>query len=162
MDIYNLKARFDAIQPSSPSPACVEAVWRLYSETLREQVEDEDSEEFGFSAGVAEYRVGSRVVRDESLYQVYFGRLIDARKGCAWQTAEMWTYVRYPMNQVSLGVAEKLDEVCVEGALRLSDGGALIRQKLDAYMGSIAQIEDLWAAVRTQPPLLLDVQFTIQ
>jgi hypothetical protein len=162
MDIYTLKTRFEAIPSSPPSPVAVEAVWRLYVETLREQVEDEDSEEFGFSAGVAEYRVGSRVIRDESLYQVYFGRLIDARKGCAWQTAEMWTYVRYPMNRASLGGAEKLDEVNVEGALRLSEGGTLIRQKLDAYMGSIAQIENLWAAVRTKSPHLLDVQFTIQ
>jgi len=162
MDIYSLKAPYSAIPQSTPSPADVEALWRLYTETLREQVDGEDCEEFGFSAGVAEYRVGSRVVRVESLYQVYFGRLIDARKGCAWHTGEMVAYIRYPMNRDFLGVSDELGDFDVEDAFRLSGGEALIREKLDAFVDSIAQIDILWAAVQAQPPLLLDVQFTIQ
>ncbi len=161
MDIYQLKTRFEAIPSSTPSPATVEALWRLYSETLREQVDEEDCEEYGFSAGVAEYRDGSRVVRDEGLFQIYFGRLIDARKGCAWHTAEMYAYIRYPMNTDFVRLLEEMGDFDVGDAFRLSGGEALIRQKLDAFSASVDQKQNLWTAVRAHSPTLQDVQFTI-
>jgi hypothetical protein len=161
MDIYQLKTQFEAIHPSTPSPATVAALWRLYSETLREQVDDEDSEEYAFSAGVAEYRNGSRIIRDESLYQVYFGRLIDARKGCAWHTGEMYAFVRYPINRDFLCLIHDLGDFNVENAFRLSDGETVVRKKLDAFLASIDQQIGLWAAVRTHMPILQDIQFTI-
>jgi hypothetical protein len=83
MDIFTFKLQFEQIvQPAPPhSLISAEQAWSYFKTSVKERIDDAYCEEFGFSASVASSFDGTCMHSDENLFQVYFGRMVDAEKG---------------------------------------------------------------------------------
>jgi hypothetical protein len=164
MDIYAFKRQFEERVRPAPLEALVSAeqAWSYFKESLPETVADEACEEAGFSVSLASYFQGHQLIVDENLFQIYFGRLIDARKASSWQTAEINFYYRYEINRQLTALLASLPRQDFEIARCASDEKNLSRQKIETLAAFGDEKRAIWEAVRALKPALADFHFWIQ
>lgn len=163
MDIYTFKTRFENLLQPPPDHSLVNAeqAWTYFKASLREDLAEEACEELGFSVSIANHFDGKTLRSDESLFQIYFGRLIDAVKGHPWQTAEINFYYRYPMNEELHCLLAELQKQDVETAYCKSEDQNIINQKTAAIFAFADEKRRIWDAVRQLTPSSADFHFWI-
>lgn len=157
MNIYSFKSQFEA----ETAPLGIETLWKYLGSWVRTNPDQEYCEEFSFSVSEAEYMDGKKIIRDDTLFQVYFGRLIDAEKNSPWNSAEINIYLRYKMAPELRVLLNELKTCEIEDAYRLSDDKGLIFRKLDQFIAFIDTQADVWTALRNHTPVLREIQFFI-
>ena len=163
MKIAELKASFDsAIQPDPHQPiaTCAQA-WSLFKEFLQAFPEDENCEEFGFSFSRAKAEDGKTSKTDSNLFEVYFGRLIDAKKNLEWQTAEIDFYYRFEMNAYLSRLLAALPKEDVETAYCLTEGLPVIQQKRMEVLDFADRQNKIWEEIKKLKPASTSYHFWI-
>jgi hypothetical protein len=163
MTIYTFKSQFE--QTVKPGPAHrlihAEQAWAYLKETIHQPILQAFSEELGFSMSTASYSDGHKVQTDENLFQIYFGRLIDAVKGSPWHTAEIYFYYRYEMNARLRDLLSALQPQDVETAFLHTEDEKLVCQKMNAIFAFADQQQLFWDEVRELSPVVSSFEFLI-
>jgi hypothetical protein len=150
MNIYTFKKQFEEkVQPApSQPPIAAEQAWSIFKESILQGLDETRCEEIGFSLSTASYRDGKTVRRDENLFQVYFGRLIDAEEACAWHTAEINFYYRYAMNVKLRFLLSELHQQEIEMAFCSREESGVIRQKMETFFDFAFKQKSIWDEIR--------------
>jgi hypothetical protein len=161
MDISAYKIHLENMLQPAPLHALVSAeqAWAYLKTSIREPLDEDFCDEFGFSMSLASHYDGNKSVVDENLFQIYFGRLIDPAKGRAWRTAEINFYYRYPMNAQLRALLAELPQQDFEVAYCTTEEEAVIRQKIDSVFAFADQKQSIWDAVRELQPTLASYHF---
>ncbi|HZU86731.1 MAG TPA: hypothetical protein VFF78_04580 [Anaerolineaceae bacterium] len=164
MNIYTFKTQLESELHPAPLHTLVSAeqAWGYFKTAMSEYLEDADCEELGFSASVASHYDGNKTQVDENLFQIYFGRLIDAKKGHPWHTAEINFYYRYAMNAELRSLLNELPQQDIEVAYCASEDAGIIRQKIDTVFTFADGHPAIWDAIRELSPTLASFHFWIQ
>lgn len=165
MDIYTFKRQLEQIvQPTaSHSLISAEQAWLYFKKTVTEFViDEEDCEEFCFSVGVASDFDGKQIHSYENLFQIYFSRLIDAKKGSPWQVAEINFYYRYEMNSKLRLLLPELQNQDVETTILKTDTEQTIFQKASTVLAFADKQILIWDEIRDLKPTLSTFQFWLQ
>jgi hypothetical protein len=164
MNIYTLKTQMESIVQPAPLHVLVSAeqAWGEFKKMLSEDLDEDYCEEFGFSTSLASHFDGKEVHTDENLFQIYFGRLIDADKGYPWRTAEINFYYRYEMNTELQHLLSELKQQDIEIFYCKSEDERRIRQKIDTVFAFADEKHRIWRAVRELKPILSSFHFWIQ
>ena len=164
MNIYALKTAFEETVQPAPSHGLIaaEQAWQYFKAVLMQELDEPHCEEFGFSMSAAAYFDGNNLHIDESRFQVYFGRLIDAQKGQTWSTAEISFYYRYEMNDRLLALMNDLKQQDIETAFCSSDDPKHISQKIKTVFEFADQRHLIWNEIRELQIIQSSFQFWIQ
>lgn len=164
MNIYALKIQFEQTVQPAPSHALIgaEQAWKYFEAAILQRLDDVLCEEFGFSMSAASYFDGAHVHMDENLFQVYFGRLIDAEKGQPWHTAEINFYYRYEMNARLRLLLSELRQQDIETAFCSSEDEKIICQKVDTVFAFANERRLIWDEIRDLKPVQSSFHFWIQ
>ena len=133
MNIFMFKMQLEQIVQPPPLHSLISAeqAWMNFKAPIKECLDEAYCEEFGFSMSMASHFDGAHILTDENLFQVYFSRLIDAKKGYSWQFADINFYYRYKMNAKLRFLLAKLRQQNIETAFCRSEDEKVIRQKFD-------------------------------
>jgi hypothetical protein len=157
MDIYTLKIKLEGKVRPAPlqSLVSVELAWGYFKQFIRNDLDEDHCEEFGFSV--------SEVVHGEDiLFQIYFGRLIDAVKEHPWRTAEINFYFEYGINSELRLLLMEYPQCDIETAYCTSEEKKVIGQKIDAVIAFADEKQRIWDAVRNLTPVNSSYHFWIQ
>ncbi len=163
MNIGDLKKSFNhAIQPDPLQPIleCSQA-WGYFKDLLPLVPEGSENEEFGFSFSLATINDGKKSQIDPNLFQVYFGRLIDAEKGSDWSTAEINFYYRYEMTDNLRKLLNALPADNIETAYLFSEGLPAISNKRAKVLNFADRQTGIWAEIKPLKPTLASYHFWV-
>jgi hypothetical protein len=164
MNIYTFKNQFEQFLQPAPTHALIAAgaAWEQFKLTAQTKLDEPTCEELSFSLSHATYREGNKVRTDETLFQVYFGRLIDAQGACSWRTAEINFYYRYPMNDRLRSLLTHLHPQDLETAFCGTDDAEAIQEKINALFAYADSQVAIWDALRGMQPFQSSFHFWIQ
>ena len=163
MNIGELKKTYNnAIQPDPLQPIveCSQA-WTHFKNFLPLIPEGSENEEFGFSFSLANINDGITSKIDPNLFQVYFGRLIDAEKGSDWRTAEINFYYRYQLTEKLQKLLNALPCENVETAYYYTEGQPAIFNKRAEVLNFADQQTKIWAEIKPLKPTLASYHFWV-
>lgn len=163
MKISEFKQTFDkAIQPDPLQPIvdCAQA-WTWFKEFLNLFPEGEENEELGFSFSFATINDGISSRIEPDLFQVYFGRLIDAEKNFSWRTAEIDFYCRFPMNANLSALLANLPKEDVETAFYINEGLPSINKKKAEVIDFADKQSKIWEEIKQLEPTLASYHFWV-
>jgi hypothetical protein len=163
MDIYTFKKHFEGQVQPTPAQVLVsaEAAWACFLATLWEPQPAILANAAAFSAGAASYFDGHTRSVDETLFQIYFGRIIDAPPGQPWSFAELDFYYRFEMRPELRHWLTAPSAHETEIAYSLAEGEDVIRQKHADLAAFVEARHRLWDEVRELKPGTADFHFWI-
>jgi hypothetical protein len=163
MNIGELKKSYNnAIQPDPLQPIVeCSLAWGCFKELLTLVPDGAENEEFGFSFGLANINDGITSKIDPNLFQVYFGRLIDAEKGSGWSTAEIDFYYRFEMTDNLRKLLNALPCENVETAYFFKEGQPAISDKRTEVVYFADLQTEIWAEIRPLKPTLASYHFWV-
>jgi hypothetical protein len=163
MKIGDLKLTFEsAIQPDPLQPivGCA-AAWAYFKDFLQLFPEGDENEEFGFSFSFANINDGITSRIESNLFQVYFGRLIDAEKNSEWRTAEINFYYRFEMNETLSELLALLPKEDVETAYYFKEGLSVIHKKQAKVVDFADSQQEIWKELKHLKPTLASYHFWV-
>jgi len=163
MKIGELKQTFDtAIQPDPQQPIVeCNLAWQYFKQFSNHFPEGDENEEFGFSFSFANINDGVNSRVEPNLFQVYFGRLIDAKKGFLWRTAEINFYFHFKMNENLSRLLAALPTEDVETAFFINEGLPVILKK-EAQVTEFADSQpEIWKEINHIEPVLASYHFWV-
>lgn len=163
MKIGELKGNFDSViqsDPHQPIVACAQA-WTHFKTFIGLFPEGVENEEFGFSFSLATINDGITSKINPNMFQVYFGRLIDAKKNLEWQSAEIDFYYRFEMNENLSRLLAALPKEDVETAYSLTEGLPAIQQKRTQVFDFADHQIEIWEEIKQLTPANASYHFWI-
>lgn len=164
MTIHQYRAQFDeAVQMFASSPRAAEQTWNYFKHSTRQALSEEYCEEIGFVASIHQWHDGRELHQDETLFSIYFGRLIDNEgcRGADWNVAEIDCYFVYEMNEELLVLNDHLQKVGfqIEDAYCKADGNETIQRKIEDIFTFADERTRIWDAVRELVPSKVNCHF---
>jgi hypothetical protein len=150
---------FESHSPDSQKD-CRE-VWLKFARFLFQEPENWKSEEVAINLGDTTGKEVKLPTKEPSLFQVYFGRLIDANPGMAWKTVEINFYFRYEKNDRlnqwlhSMSLQEK------EIYINLAEGPKVIKSKREELIRYADAQTALWDELSRLQPVAEDHYFYV-
>jgi|WetSurMetagenome_2_1015567.scaffolds.fasta_scaffold443630_1 hypothetical protein len=163
MNLSELKKSFESVIQPDPLQPIVECslAWAYFKAFLLQFPEGEEWDEFGVSFSFANINDGITSRTDPNLFQVYFGRLIDAEKNIGWSTAEIDFYYHFEMNPRLSVLLAALPKEDVETNYGVSEGMPVIQQKMAEVMGFADQQTEIWNEIKQLKPILASYHFWV-
>jgi hypothetical protein len=164
MNIFTFKQQFELIVQPPPSCALIGAkqAWENFKSAVQERLEGAHCEEVGFSMSTAAHFDGTRLHSDENLFQIYFGRLIDAEKNESWRTAEINFYYRFEMDASLRRLLSGFQPHDFEIAFCSHEPQEQINQKIETVFAFAEQRQALWDEIWAMTPVESSFHFWIQ
>ena len=166
MTIHQYQAQFEeTMRRAASSPQVTEQAWNYFKDSIKRTLSEEYCEEIGFVASVHEWYDGKKLHRDETLFSVYFGRLIDneRRRGANWNVAEIDCYFLYEMSEELSNLNAHLQKVGfqIEDAYCKADANEAIQRKIEAIFTFADERTQLWDAIRELVPIKVNYNFSL-
>ncbi len=164
MNIYTLKKQFEQMLHPAPSYTLIgaEPAWEYFTTAIKSGLDKSYCEELGFSMGMASHSEGNNGHTDENLFQVYFGRLIDAEEKSAWRTAEINFYYRYEMNANLGWLLSEHPQEDIETAFCSREDEDGVRRKIETVCVFAKERRAIWDEIRELNPVQSNYHFWIQ
>ncbi|MCE1252105.1 MAG: hypothetical protein LWX83_00985 [Anaerolineae bacterium] len=164
MNIYELKNWLEQNVESTPQKNPLEAAqaWDVFKTSLNQGPDEAHCEELGFSMSAAVYLKGGNLFVDEDRFQIYFGRLIDAKINKTWRTAEIIFYYRYEMNARLIDLLSDLKQQDIETAFCSSEEKQEIFRKVETVFNFADRQQLIWDEVRRLKAVQSSFHFWIQ
>jgi hypothetical protein len=163
MKIGELKQTFESViqpDPQQPIVDCAQA-WAFFKEFLKLFPDGDENEEFGFSFSFANINDGITSKIDADFFQVYFGRLIDAKIDTEWHTAEINFYYRFEMNANLSRLLAALPKEDIETAFYLLEGMPVILNKESEVIDFADHQSEIWNELKQLIPVLASYHFWV-